>query len=147
MHRLRSGFWNSVVTVLLGATGAQLLPILAAPLLTRLCTPAELGGFSVWLGVIAVTSIAAGIAWVLDVAALRAMSWFGLLTIGIGTWLTACMQTTLAYAVSHPLFGKAAQAKILQAGAIAASQLALLYAGLDGVALLAGQLIGLDAGL
>jgi len=186
MRLPRSEFWNGVVTVLLGATGAQLLPMLAAPLLTRLCTPAELGGFSVWLGVIAVTSImatlridtvmvveherqqqllcfgvvlhcatvvaviltlCAALARALDLPALRAMSPFELLTIGIGTWLTACMQTTLAYAVSHRQFGKAARAKVLQAGAIAASQLALLYAGLDGKALLAGQLIGLGAGL
>ncbi|WP_296947880.1 lipopolysaccharide biosynthesis protein [uncultured Massilia sp.] len=186
MHVSRSAFWNSVVTVLLGAAGAQLLPMLAAPLLTRLCTPAELGGFSVWLGVVAVTSIAAtlridtamvvehdrrrqrlcfgivvysatavalaltllaGVAWLLDLPPPRAMSCFALLTIGAGTWLTACMQTMLAYAAAQERFGKAARAKILQAGAIAASQLALLYAGLDGGALLAGQLIGLGAGL
>lgn len=48
-----------VLTVLAGALGAQLLPILAAPLLTRLCTPAEIGAFSAWLGVAATASVAA----------------------------------------------------------------------------------------
>jgi O-antigen/teichoic acid export membrane protein len=83
----------------------------------------------------------------LDLPAVRSMSWFELLTIGVGTWLTAYTQTVLAYAASHNLFGKAAQAKVLRAGVIAVSQLALLYAGLEDEALLAGQLIGLLAGL
>jgi O-antigen/teichoic acid export membrane protein len=48
-----------VLTVLAGALGAQLLPILAAPLLTRLCTPAEIGAFSAWLGVAATASVVA----------------------------------------------------------------------------------------
>jgi len=180
------GFWKNVMTVLAGATGAQALPLLVAPLLTRMCTPEEMGAFSVWLGVIAVTSIAATlridtvmvlelgarqqrlcfsvVAWaatalalaltlaaaagrIAGLAALEDMSWPALLTIGIGTWLTATMQTTLAYAASHRLFGKAAQAKMMQAGTIALSQVALLYVGVDGAALLAGQLIGLAAGL
>jgi O-antigen/teichoic acid export membrane protein len=183
---LRSGFWKNFLTVLLGAVGAQVLPLLVAPLLTRMCTPAELGGFSVWLGVITVTSIAATlridtvlvieretrqqrlcfgvVAWSATMLALaltlfapataflglvptQAMSWFGLLTIGAGTWLTANIRTTLAYAASHKLFGKAAKVKVLQAGTIAVSQAALLYTGLDGPALLGGQLIGLVAGL
>jgi O-antigen/teichoic acid export membrane protein len=53
----------------------------------------------------------------------------------------------LAYAASHTLFGKAAQAKVLRGGVIALSQLGLLYAGLDSAALMAGQLIGLAAGV
>jgi O-antigen/teichoic acid export membrane protein len=180
------GFWKNVMTVLAGATGAQALPLLVAPLLTRMCTPAEMGAFSVWLGVIAVTSIVATlridtvmvldlgtrqqrlcfsvVAWaatvlglaltlaavaarIVDLPAVRAMSWLELLTIGIGTWLTATMQTTLSYAASHKLFGQAAKAKMMQGGAIALSQVALLYAGIDGAALLTGQLIGLAAGL
>lgn len=180
------GFWKNVMTVLAGATGAQAPPLLVAPLLTRLCTPEEMGAFSVWLGVIAVTSIVATlridtvmvldlgtrqqrlcfsvVAWaatalalaltlaavaacLLDLPAVQGMSWLELLTIGLGTWLTATMQTTLAYAASHKLFGKAAQAKMMQAGTIALSQAALLYAGVDGAALLTGQLIGLAAGL
>lgn len=186
MSMPRSDFWKNLLTVLAGATGAQAVPLLVAPLLTRMCTPAEMGAFSVWLGVIAVTSIAATLrfdaAMVLDhdhaqqgvcfsvvaswatllalaltacmlgartlgLPALGTMSWFELLTIGAGTWLTACMQTTLAYAASHKQFRKAAKAKVLQAATIAASQLALLHAGLDSAGLLAGQLIGLAAGL
>jgi O-antigen/teichoic acid export membrane protein len=79
--------------------------------------------------------------------AVRDMSWFELLTVGVGTWLSAYIQMAFAYAASHNLFGKAAKAKILQAGAIALSQLALLYAGLSSAGLLAGQIIGLGTGL
>jgi O-antigen/teichoic acid export membrane protein len=182
----RTGFWKNVATALAGTTGAQLVPLLVAPLLTRLCTPAELGAFSVWLGVIAVTSIVATLrfeaAMVLDhekqqqricfsvvaytatllavlltvfsvaaralgLTAVCGMSWFQLLTIGIGTWMTAYMQTMLAYAASHNLFVKAAKAKVLQAGTIAVSQLALLYLGQHCIALMAGQLAGLGVGL
>lgn len=181
-----SAYRKNVATVLAGAAGAQALPVLVAPLLTRLCTPADMGSFSLWLGVIAVASIAATLrmeaAMVLDnsehqqglcfsvvassatllavaltlcVAAARALglpavgalSWFELLTLGVGTWLTAYMQLALAYAASHNLFAKAATAKILQGGTIALCQLALLYAGLDGAGLLLGQLLGLAAGL
>jgi O-antigen/teichoic acid export membrane protein len=179
-------FWKNVITVLAGATGAQALPLLAAPLLTRMCTPAEMGAFSVWLGVITVASIGATLrvdtamildheeqqqricfgvvaysatvlalaitfcavtARALDMPAVRHMSWFGLLTIGIGTWLIAFNQTTLAYAASHNEFGKAAKAKVWAAATIAVSQLALLGAGFGSNALLAGQLMGLGAGL
>lgn len=186
MSRPRSDFWKNVLTVLAGATGAQVLPLLAAPLLTRMCTPAEMGAFSVWLGVIVVSSSAATLrleaAMVLDhdnaqqgicfgvvaycatvlalaltlvmlaghalgLPVLRAMSWFELFSVGAGTWLTATMQTTLAYAASHNLFAKAAKAKVLQSATIAVSQLALLYAGWNSTGLLTGQLIGLVAGL
>jgi O-antigen/teichoic acid export membrane protein len=186
MSMPRPDFWKNVITVLAGAAGAQALPLLAAPLLTRLCTPAEMGAFSVWLGVIALASIAATLrfdtamvvdpeeqqqricfgvvaysatllalaitlcavaAGVLDLPAVRRMSWFGLLTIGLGTWLTAYTQTTLAYAAAHNLFGKAAKAKVWASGTIAVSQLALLAMGLNSDALLAGQLIGVGVGL
>ena len=76
-----------------------------------------------------------------------AMSWFALFGIGAGTWLTANTQLVLAYAASHKLFDRAAKARILAAATIAVSQLALLCIGLDSTALLAGQLIGLGAGL
>lgn len=186
MSMPRSGFWKNVATVLAGSTGAQAVPLLVAPLLTRMCTPAELGTFSVWLGVIAVASVIATLrleaAMVLDhgkeqqrlcfgvvaysatllalmmtvfslaarslgLPMVCAMSWFELLTIGLGTWLTATMQTSLAYAASHNLFAKAAKAKVLQAGTIALAQVLLLYAGLNSAALMAGQLIGLGSGL
>ncbi|HZV67493.1 MAG TPA: lipopolysaccharide biosynthesis protein, partial [Telluria sp.] len=186
MKRPLPPFWQHVFTVLGGALGAQALPLLAAPLITRLCTPAEMGAFGVWFGVIAVAAIGATLrmetAMILDhgaapqrtcfrvvahsatvlalgmtlcAAAARAlgvpvardMSWFGLLTVGLGTWLTAYMQTTLAYATSRSAFGKAAKAKVWGAATIAAAQVALLLAGAGGAALLAGHLAGLLAGL
>jgi O-antigen/teichoic acid export membrane protein len=179
-------FWKHVLTVLGGALGAQALPLLAAPLITRMCTPAELGAFSVWLGVVAVTAIGATLrmeaAMILDheaaqqracfrvvfytataaallvtlaaltlrlagVPAARQLSWGALLTIGAGTWLTACMQTTLAYATSHNAFGKAARAKVWGAATITLAQLALLAWGAGEAGLVAGQLVGLGAGL
>lgn len=52
-------FWKHATTVLTGTIAAQALPLLVAPLITRLCTPADLGAFTVWLGV---TSIASTVA-------------------------------------------------------------------------------------
>jgi O-antigen/teichoic acid export membrane protein len=162
------------------------MPLLAAPLITRMCTPSEMGAFSVWLGVVAVSAIAATLrletAMILDhekeqqrlcfsvvlytasitavlvslaamgahafgLPALREQSWLALAVIGLGTWLTAYTQTTLAYATSHKAFGKAARAKVWGAATIALSQLVLLYFGAGEFGLLAGQLIGLTAGL
>ncbi|MDQ1832165.1 lipopolysaccharide biosynthesis protein [Massilia scottii] len=179
-------YWRNVMTVLGGALGAQALPLLAAPLITRLCTPADVGAFSVWLGVVAVAAIGATLrleaAMILDheseaqrtcfsVVAYSAtlsailmtacavlarllelpiaahLSWPALLTLGLATWMTAYMQTTLAYATSRNAFGKAARARIWSAGGIALAQVGLLALGVGGVALIAGQLIGLAAGL
>ena len=158
-------FWKHVMTVLGGALGAQALPLLAAPLITRLCTPADMGAFSLWLAIVAVTAIGATLrmetAMILDHDTEQQRTCFGVvlyaatitavivtaLTVGVGTWLTANMQTTLAYATSHNAFGKAARAKVWGAGTIAVSQLLLLFVGVGGVALLAGQLIGLFTGL
>lgn len=179
-------YWRHVLTVLGGSLGAQALPLLAAPLITRLCTPEEMGAFSVWLGIVAVTAIGATLrletAMILDHGLLaqktcfgiicdtasitavavtaiavfghlagwpivRTLPWAGIFTIGLGAWLTAMMQTTLAYATSHRAFGKAAHAKVIGAGTIALAQLALLHAGGGGIGLLTGQLIGLTAGL
>lgn len=181
-----STFWQHVITVLTGSVAAQALPLLAAPLITRLCTPEDLGAFSVWLGVIAIASVVATLrletamildhgsaeqqtcfsvvayfatmlALVITLFALIArasgipqalnMSWFGLLSIGVGMWLTAYMQTILAYATSYRAFGNAALAKVWGAGAIALGQLGLLFAGMGGVALMAGQIFGLAIGL
>jgi len=178
-------FWRQVVTVLGGALGAQMLPLLAAPLLTRMCTPEEMGAYSVWLGVIALSAIGATLrmeaAMILDheaehqrtcfrvvfysatitallltlgaaLARLAGFSpalhlpWAALLTLGAGAWLTACMQTTYAYATSHNAFGKAARAKVATSATIVLTQLALLYAGLGGAGLVAGHLSGLLAG-
>lgn len=181
-----SNFWKHVLTVLTGSVAAQILPLLAAPLITRLCTPEDMGAFSVWLGVIAITSIIATLrletAMILDhgtaeqqtclsvviwfstslailvtLIAVTArilglpqavhMSWTGLLTIGVGTWLTAYTQTVLAYATSCHAFGKAAQSKVWAAGAIAIAQLSLLFTGANNIALISGQIIGLAVGL
>lgn len=178
-------FWRQVATVLGGAVGAQALPLLAAPLLTRMCTPHDMGAYSVWLGVVAVTAIGATLrmesAMILDqeqrhqrtcfrvvfysatVAALLLtllaacarlagfgpalhLPWAALLTLGAGAWLTACMQTLLAYATSHDAFGKAAHAKVAAAATIVATQLALLRAGTGSAGLIAGHLCGLLAG-
>jgi O-antigen/teichoic acid export membrane protein len=186
MTETRPTFWKHVMTVLGGTLGAQALPLAVAPLLTRLCTPSEMGAFSLWLGVVSVSAVAATLrmenAMILDpepehqrtcfrvvfysatitallvttvalgarlagLHALAQLSWAELLTIGFGTWLTAAMQTTLAYATSHGAFGKAARAKIWGTGTIALSQLVLLFLGAGGPGLLAGQLIGLAAGL
>ncbi|HEY0061371.1 MAG TPA: oligosaccharide flippase family protein [Telluria sp.] len=179
-------YWKHVITVLGGALGAQALPLLAAPLITRLCTPAEMGSFMVWFGIVAVASIGATlrleaamildhgsehqatcfsvVAWSATATALlvttgailarwlglrvaAGLSWGALLTLGLGTWLTAYMQTTLAYATSRNAFGTAARAKIMGAGSIALFQLALLGAGAGGAALLSGHLAGLAVGL
>lgn len=188
-------FWKHLLTVLGGSLAAQALPIAAAPLITRLCTPAALGAFSVWLGVVAIAAVAATLrmefAMVVDPGRIRqrlcfgvvawssswlavvltlalvaarsldlvAMSWPGVLTLGVAAWLTAGMQTTLAYAASHNGFAAAAKARIVAAGGVAGVQLALLalLAGLPwptlqladagGDALLSGQLAGLAAGL
>jgi len=187
--RLRSlqvaPFWRNVATVLGGAVGAQALPLLAAPILTRMCTPGELGAYSVWLGIVAVAAIGATLrmeaAMILDheperqracfrvvfysttvtalvitllavgarlagVEAASRLSWTALLTIGLGAWLTGCMQTTLAFATSHNAFGKAARAKVTTAAVIVVSQLALLQAGLGGVGLVLGHLFGTIVG-
>jgi O-antigen/teichoic acid export membrane protein len=53
------GFWKHVATVLGGSLGAQALPLLAAPLITRMCSPGDMGAFAVWMGVVAVSAIAA----------------------------------------------------------------------------------------
>ncbi|KQN68991.1 hypothetical protein ASF04_15625 [Duganella sp. Leaf61] len=188
-------FWKHLLTVLGGSLAAQALPIVAAPLITRLCTPGELGAFSVWLGVVAIAAVAATlrmefamvvdpgrirqrlcfgvVAWsstwlavVLTVALvaarlldLVAMSWPGVLTLGLAAWLTAAMQTSLAYAASHNGFAAAAKARIVAAGGVAGAQLGLLVmlaslpwltmrlTDTGGDALLAGQLVGLAAGL
>ncbi len=181
-----STFWRHVLTVLTGALAAQALPILAAPLITRLCTPAQLGAFSVWLGIVAVAAIGATLrletAMILDhgaagqrtcfsvvacsaswlallltlaaaaghragIAPFAQLSWPAVLSLGVGAWLTACMQTMLAYATSHRAFGRAAKAKVWAAGTIALAQLALLDAGADAQGLLTGQLLGLATGL
>jgi O-antigen/teichoic acid export membrane protein len=100
------------------------------------------------VGVTAVGVTAAGLlARVAGIGVVRELSWTALLTLGLGTWLIAITQTTLAYATSHGAFGQAARAKVWGAGTIALAQLVLLYLGAGGTGLLAGQLIGMAAGL
>ena len=186
MKKVLPAYWKHVATVLSGAVGAQALPLMAAPLITRLCSPAEMGAFSVWLGIVAVVAIAATlrleaalildhaiyqqrigmgvVAWsatlIAGVAVLLAivchylgvpvadhMSWLGLVALGPAIWLTAYMQTTLAFATSKGAFGKAAHAKIWGAGSIAALQLVLLTFDTGSAGLMLGQVCGLAAGL
>src|SRR4051794_29734992 len=52
-------FWRNATTVLAATVAAQALPLLVAPLIARLCTPVDLGAFTVWLGI---TSIASTVA-------------------------------------------------------------------------------------
>jgi O-antigen/teichoic acid export membrane protein len=179
-------FWKHAATVLTGTVAAQALPLLVAPLITRLCSPGDMGTFSIWLGVIAIASTVATLrlqaAMILDheksaqqtcfsvvayfstllaivitlgavlarasgVPEAQNMSWFGLLTIGVGTWLTAYSYMATAYATSYRAFGKAALVKVFGAGAIALGQVGLLLIGVGGTALLAGQIIGLGVGM
>lgn len=179
-------FWKHATTVLTGTVIAQALPVLAGPLITRLCTPADLGEFSVWMGVIAITATVATLrleaAMILDhdsddqqtcfsvvayfstifailitllaifvhflgIEQAKRLSWFGLMTIGLGAWLTAYNQSLIAYATSYHAFAKSAMAKICGAGTIAVGQLIFLFAGAGGGGLLAGQLLGLSVGL
>jgi O-antigen/teichoic acid export membrane protein len=179
-------YWRQVVTVLSGAVASQLLPFLAAPVITRMCSPAQMGSFSVWMGIVSIAAVGATLrldtAMIIDrdrdaqrhcfsivayVASLLALcltlfgvlAWwfalplggtiglFGWLTIGAGTWLSAYMQVTLAYATGRNAFGKASTAKVFGSAAIVAVQLALLALGARAVGLVAGQLVGLAAGL
>lgn len=176
-------FWKHLLTVMSGSLAAQALPILAAPLITRLCTPAQMGAFSVWFGVIAIAAVPATLrlenamildqrrhrqhlcfsvvgwsatwmavlltvaATLLELCCLTGMSWLGALTVGVGAWLTATTQTTLAYAASHNAFAPAAKARIVAAGGIALAQLGLLGTGVGAGALMGGHLVGLALGL
>lgn len=179
-------FWRHAATVLTGTVAAQALPLLAAPLITRLCTPGEMGAFSLWMGIVAIAATVAtlrleaamildhgtgdqqtcfsvvaysstvlAIAMTLAAVSARAwnipqaqhMTWLGLTTLGVATWLTAYNQTVLAYATSNHAFGKAALAKVCGAGTVALGQVVLLQAGIGGNALVAGQVIGLASGL
>jgi O-antigen/teichoic acid export membrane protein len=178
-------FWKHAATVLTGTVAAQVLPLLLAPLITRLCTPGDMGAFSIWVGIIAivatvstlrleaamildhepsaqqtcfsvVASFASLLAIVVTLCAVLArvsgvpqaqnMPWFGLLTIGVGAWLTAYNNMNSAYATSYLAFGKAALVKVCGVGAIALGQVILLLAGVGGTALLVGHLFGLAIG-
>jgi len=178
-------FWKHAATVLTGTVAAQVLPLLVAPLITRLCTPADMGAFGIWLGLIAVASTVATLrleaAMILDhdsshqqtcfsvvayfssllaivitlcavlahvwgIPQAQQMSWIGLLTIGVGTWLTAYNKLITAYATSYRAFGKSALAKVCGAGAVALGQVFLLLIGVGGAALQAGHIIGLAIG-
>jgi O-antigen/teichoic acid export membrane protein len=175
-------FWKHAATVLTGTAAAQVLPLLLSPLITRLCTPGEMGTFGIWVGVIAIASTVATLrlqaAMILDhepsaqqtcfsvvayfssllaivitlcavlarlwgVPQAQNMPWFGLLTIGVGSWLTAYNTMIIAYATSYLAFGKAALVKVCGAGAIALGQLILLLTGVGGTGLLVGHLFGL----
>lgn len=61
MKRLlpRGEFGRNVLTVLSGATIAQVIPVLVSPLLTRLYTPADLGGLALFVAVVTVLVVLA----------------------------------------------------------------------------------------
>lgn len=179
-------FWKNAATVLTGTVAAQALPLLVAPVITRLCSPADLGAFRVWMGIVAIgatvatlrldaamildhgsgeqqtcfsvvaysatllalgMTICALLARLCDMPQAQHMSWLGLLTIGLATWLTAYNQTVIAYATSNQAFGKAALAKVCGAATAALGQVVLLLVGITASALLAGHLIGLACGV
>jgi hypothetical protein len=43
MTGFASPFWKHVTTVLMGSVAAQITPLLMAPLITRICTPEDMG--------------------------------------------------------------------------------------------------------
>lgn len=55
----RSEFFKNIVTLLTGSAIAQLIPLLASPILTRLYTPEQFGEFALFFGVINILSIIA----------------------------------------------------------------------------------------
>lgn len=179
-------FWKHATTVLTGTVLAQALPLLVAPLITRLCTPEELGEFSIWMGIVAIAATvgtlrleaamildhdsdeqrtcfsvvaycstllaifvtcAAVLMRMTDIPQAQKISWFGLMTIGVGAWLASYNAALQAYATSYRAFGKAAMAKVFGAGTIALGQLFLLVAGIGGTALLAGQILGMTVAI
>lgn len=87
------------------------------------------------------------LAHVLGLPQVQKMSWLGVMTLGLGAWLTAYNAALVAYATSYRAFGKSAMAKICGAGTITLGQLILLFIGAGGAALLAGQILGLSIGL
>jgi O-antigen/teichoic acid export membrane protein len=165
-------FWKHAATVLTGTVAAQVLPLLVAPLITRLgvvaiaSTVATLrleaamildhdsshqstcfsvvAYFSTLLAI--VITLFALLARVSGIAQGQSMSWFGLATIGVCTWLTGYNKILTAYATSYRAFGKSALAKVCSAGTIALGQVILLWIGVGGKALLAGHVIGLAIG-
>ena len=50
-------FWRRFFIVLTGTGLAQIIPLTAMPILTRLIPPAELGPYFIWLGVVTVLSV------------------------------------------------------------------------------------------
>lgn len=50
-------FWRRFFIVLTGSGLAQVIPLAAMPILTRLIPPAELGPYFIWLGVVTVLSV------------------------------------------------------------------------------------------
>ena len=56
-NRVNSLFFRRIMRVLFGTLGAQLITISVMLLLVRLYTPAEIGGFSVWLSVATIIAV------------------------------------------------------------------------------------------
>jgi O-antigen/teichoic acid export membrane protein len=126
-----------VITVLGGALGAQALPLLAAPLITRMCSPRELGAFAVWLGVVSVSAIAATLrletAMILDHETEQQRVCFSvvLYTASITAVIVSC-GALLAHAFGLPALGQQSWGALALVGAgtwlTATTQTTLAYA-------------------
>jgi hypothetical protein len=101
-------FWKHVITVLGGATLRMETAMILDHETEQQRTCFGLVLYTATVTAFLVTALAT-LAHLLDVPAVRQLPWPALLTIGIGAWLTAHMQTTLAYATSHNAVGKAAR--------------------------------------
>lgn len=55
----QEGFLKNILTLMTGTTIAQVLPILASPLLTRIYTPADFGGFGLFMSILSIFSVVA----------------------------------------------------------------------------------------
>lgn len=98
--KLKSEFANNVLTLMLGTTIAQAIPIAISPILTRIYTPNDFGVFAVYTGIVGLLSAAATARYELavmlpekdaDADALVILSVFIAAILGLATLLTAFM--------------------------------------------------------
>ncbi|XXM72950.1 lipopolysaccharide biosynthesis protein [Lysinibacillus sphaericus] len=57
MPKVKNQFLSNVVTILGGTTSAQIIPIIASPLLTRIFSPADFGDYGLFIAIIGVFSV------------------------------------------------------------------------------------------
>lgn len=102
-------FWRHAVTVLTGTAAAQIVPLLAAPLITRLCTPGDLGAFGIWIGIIAIASTVATLrleaAMILDHEPSAQQTCFSVIayfSTAIAIFLTLCAVLARLSGLPHP---------------------------------------------